>query len=91
MEFDCRLFGMKHCARCQATILSSELVMRARDLVFHVHCFSCEVCNSPLIKGDHFGMRDSSVLCRLHFEIPPDMPPAGMFSMHGFPGKADSK
>lgn len=44
--------------------------MRARDLVFHVHCFSCAVCNGPLTKGDHFGMRDGAVLCRLHyFEI----------------------
>ncbi|XP_025835134.1 protein apterous-like [Agrilus planipennis] len=76
-----RLFGMKRCARCQATILSSELVMRARELVFHVHCFSCAVCNSPLMKGDQFGMRDGAVLCRLHFEMsltePP--PPGGIY------------
>ncbi|XP_022903831.2 LIM/homeobox protein Lhx9 isoform X2 [Onthophagus taurus] len=64
-----RLFGMKRCGRCQATILSSELVMRARESVFHVHCFSCVVCNAPLTKGDHFGMRDGAVLCRLHFEM----------------------
>ncbi|VEN35118.1 unnamed protein product [Callosobruchus maculatus] len=61
---------MKRCARCQATILSSELVMRAKHLVFHVHCFSCEACNALLTKGDQFGMRDGSVLCRLHFEMP---------------------
>nr|CAD7198650.1 unnamed protein product [Timema douglasi] len=60
---------MKRCARCQAAILSSELVMRARDLVFHVHCFTCAVCNSPLTKGDHFGMRNGAVFCRLHYEI----------------------
>ncbi|XP_076263902.1 protein apterous-like isoform X2 [Rhynchophorus ferrugineus] len=84
-----RLFGMKRCGRCQATILSSELVMRARDLVFHVHCFSCEVCNTPLTKGDHFGMRGCSVLCRLHFEIPPDMPSTGMFPIHHFPTKTE--
>ncbi|XP_060519661.1 protein apterous [Cylas formicarius] len=78
-----RLFGMKRCARCQATILASELVMRAKDLVFHVHCFSCEVCNAPLTKGDHFGMRAGSVLCRLHFEMPPiEIPPSGMFGFH---------
>ncbi|XP_066996698.1 LIM/homeobox protein Lhx9 [Anabrus simplex] len=64
-----RLFGMKRCARCQATILSSEMVMRARDLVFHVHCFTCAVCNAALTKGDHFGMRDGAVLCRMHFEL----------------------
>nr|CAD7608416.1 unnamed protein product [Timema genevievae] len=60
---------MKRCARCQAAILSSELVMRARDLVFHVHCFTCAVCNSPLTKGDHFGMKNGAVFCRLHYEI----------------------
>lgn len=71
---------MKRCARCQATILSSELVMRARELVFHVQCFSCAVCHSPLTKGDHFGMRDGAVLCRLHFEMSLSEPPPGMYS-----------
>lgn len=85
MEFCYRLFGMKRCARCQATILSSELVMRARELVFHVHCFSCAVCNSPLTKGDHFGMRESTVLCRLHFEMALSEPPPGMFPTMHYP------
>lgn len=76
---------MKRCARCQATILSSELVMRARELVFHVHCFSCAVCNSPLTKGDHFGMRDGAVLCRLHFEMSLSEPPPGS-GMYSHPG-----
>lgn len=43
--------------------------MRARHLVFHVHCFSCAICNTILNKGDQFGMRDSTVYCRLHYEI----------------------
>ncbi|PSN48975.1 hypothetical protein C0J52_23960 [Blattella germanica] len=43
--------------------------MRARDLVFHVHCFTCAVCNTTLSKGDHFGMKDSTVLCRIHYEL----------------------
>nr|XP_023030015.1 protein apterous [Leptinotarsa decemlineata] len=84
-----RLFGMKRCGRCQATILSSELVMRAKDLVFHVHCFSCEVCNAILTKGDQFGMRNGSVLCRLHyFEMPmSESMPAGIFppGLHHYP------
>ncbi|KAL1117072.1 hypothetical protein AAG570_004400 [Ranatra chinensis] len=67
---------MKRCGRCQATILSSELVMRARELVFHVHCFSCAVCSTLLTKGDTFGMREGAVLCRLHYtELPPPSPP----------------
>ncbi|XP_054289339.1 LIM/homeobox protein Lhx9-like isoform X2 [Macrosteles quadrilineatus] len=71
-----RLFGMKRCGRCQAAILASELVMRAREMVFHVHCFSCAVCQTVLAKGDTFGMRDGAVFCRLHYqELPPAPPP----------------
>lgn len=60
---------MKRCARCQAAILFTEMVMRARDLVFHVHCFTCAVCNSTFSKGDQFGLKDSSVLCQIHYEL----------------------
>ncbi|KAI5640886.1 LIM domain-containing protein [Phthorimaea operculella] len=60
-----RLYGSKRCARCNTPILASEMVMRARDLVFHVPCFSCAMCNTPLNKGDTFGIRDSAVYCRL--------------------------
>lgn len=70
---------MKRCGRCQAAILSSELVMRARELVFHVHCFTCAVCACPLTKGDHFGMRDGAVLCRLHYEMSLSEPPPGAY------------
>jgi LIM domain. len=64
-----RLFGMKRCARCQAAILFTEMVMRARDLVFHVHCFTCAVCNSTFNKGDQFGLKDGTVLCQIHYEL----------------------
>ncbi|XP_068618151.1 protein apterous-like isoform X2 [Battus philenor] len=67
-----RLYGSKRCARCNTPISASELVMRARDLVFHVHCFSCALCSTPLTKGDTFGIRDSTVYCRLHYETMPD-------------------
>ena len=62
---------MKRCARCQAAILSSELVMRARELVFHVHCFTCSACQAPLTKGDQFGMHGPNVFCQHHFEVAP--------------------
>lgn len=64
------------CARCQAAILASEMVMRVRDFVFHVRCFSCQACAVPLTKGDHFGMRDGAVLCRLHYEMGAELHPA---------------
>uniref|UniRef100_A0A8C0U737 LIM zinc-binding domain-containing protein n=1 Tax=Cyanistes caeruleus TaxID=156563 RepID=A0A8C0U737_CYACU len=45
-----------------------EMVMRARDLVYHLNCFTCTTCNKMLTTGDHFGMKDNLVYCRLHFE-----------------------
>jgi len=50
--------------------------MRARELVFHVRCFSCAACAVLLTKGDHFGMRDGAVLCRLHYEMGAELHPA---------------
>lgn len=69
-----RIFGAKRCSRCNELVMSSELVMRARHLVFHVRCFCCEVCNVPLNKGDQYGIRSSSVFCRLHYEKPSEQP-----------------
>jgi hypothetical protein len=44
------------------------MVMRARDSVYHLSCFTCSTCNKTLTTGDHFGMKDSLVYCRAHFE-----------------------
>lgn len=63
-----RLFGVRRCGRCQAAISPSELVMRARETVFHVPCFSCTVCMAVLTKGDQFGMRDGAVFCQHHYQ-----------------------
>lgn len=43
--------------------------MRARDLVYHLSCFSCATCDKVLLTGDHYGMRETSVYCRVHFEM----------------------
>lgn len=63
-----RLYGIRRCGRCHAGISPSELVMRARDTVFHVPCFSCTVCLTVLTKGDQFGMRDGAVFCQHHYQ-----------------------
>jgi len=34
----------------------SDLVMRAVDLIFHVDCFRCAVCDRPLVPGDQFAV-----------------------------------
>lgn len=59
---------MQRCARCHLGISASEMVMRARDSVYHLSCFTCSTCNKTLTTGDHFGMKDSLVYCRAHFE-----------------------
>ncbi|RXN08661.1 serine threonine- kinase Nek6-like protein [Labeo rohita] len=43
--------------------------MRAGDLVYHLSCFSCATCDKVLFTGDHYGMRETSVYCRVHFEM----------------------
>ncbi|KAM9807494.1 insulin gene enhancer protein isl-2a isoform 1-T1 [Neosynchiropus ocellatus] len=58
-----RLFGIK-CAKCNSGFCSSDLVMRARDRVFHMECFRCSVCSQNLLPGDEFSLRDDELLCR---------------------------
>ncbi|XP_077174287.1 insulin gene enhancer protein ISL-2 [Paroedura picta] len=58
-----RLFGVK-CAQCAAGFRSSDLVMRARDHVYHLECFRCAVCSRQLLPGDEFSLRDHQLLCR---------------------------
>lgn len=59
---------MQRCARCHLGISASEMVMRARESVYHLSCFTCTTCNKTLTTGDHFGMKDNLVYCRAHFE-----------------------
>ncbi|KAF6036025.1 LHX9 [Bugula neritina] len=61
-------FGMQKCCRCHEPIQSGEMVMRAQSNVFHVQCFTCHVCNCRLHTGDHFGVCDDKIFCRLDFE-----------------------
>nr|XP_034969511.1 LIM/homeobox protein Lhx2 [Zootoca vivipara] len=63
-----RRFSVQRCARCHLGISASEMVMRARETVYHLNCFTCSTCAKMLTTGDHFGMKDNVVYCRLHFE-----------------------
>uniref|UniRef100_A0A182WGC3 LIM zinc-binding domain-containing protein n=1 Tax=Anopheles minimus TaxID=112268 RepID=A0A182WGC3_9DIPT len=42
--------------------------MRAKDLIFHVNCFSCLICGQLLRGGDTAGIRDGRVFCGDHYE-----------------------
>lgn len=42
--------------------------MRARDLVFHVGCFRCILCNIHLSAGDTAAVRGGRVFCSEHYD-----------------------
>ncbi|XP_026461324.1 LIM/homeobox protein Lhx9-like [Ctenocephalides felis] len=54
------------CSGCGMGISRSELVFRARSLVFHVRCFACRACSRALAKGDTAAVRDGVVYCAQH-------------------------
>lgn len=64
----CRRFGTK-CAACQLGIPPTQVVRRAQDFVYHLHCFSCVVCKRQLATGDEFYlMEDSRLVCKADYE-----------------------
>nr|AAV84105.1 apterous [Euprymna scolopes] len=63
-----RLFSTQRCARCNMGIQSTDLVMRARNHVYHLTCFTCFTCNKALQAGDTFGLREHLVYCQVHYE-----------------------
>ncbi|XP_032872801.1 LIM/homeobox protein Lhx2-like [Amblyraja radiata] len=65
-----RTFCVKQCSRCQLGILASEMVMRAKDEVYHLSCFTCAACGRALITGDLFGTSHGLVYCQEHFQPP---------------------
>lgn len=42
--------------------------MRAKELVFHVSCFSCAICGKPLSTGDTAGISGGRIFCGEHYE-----------------------
>ncbi|CAL8317414.1 unnamed protein product [Lota lota] len=61
-------FGTK-CAACQQGIPPTQVVRRAQDFVYHLHCFACIVCKRQLATGDEFYlMEDSRLVCKADYE-----------------------
>uniref|UniRef100_A0A4W4DXW1 LIM homeobox 4 n=2 Tax=Electrophorus electricus TaxID=8005 RepID=A0A4W4DXW1_ELEEL len=61
-------FGTK-CAWCQQGIPPSQVVRKAQDFVYHLHCFSCVMCSRQLATGDQFYlMEDGRLVCKTDYE-----------------------
>ncbi|OTF73881.1 insulin gene enhancer protein ISL-1-like protein [Euroglyphus maynei] len=71
-----RLFGAK-CAKCSMCFSKTDLVMRARNKIYHVECFRCAVCARQLTRGDEFVLKFDDLFCKPQ---QPSMPlhPAGI-------------
>jgi hypothetical protein len=42
----------------------NDMVMRARNLVYHIPCFTCCTCRQPLRHGERFLIRHDELYCR---------------------------
>ena len=63
------MYNVNKCSRCLLEIQASDLVMKARQFLFHVDCFRCDTCNTVLKKGDLFGMYEDHMYCQIHYEV----------------------
>lgn len=64
-----RMFTAR-CAQCGGSILPSDLVLKARGLVYHRHCFRCVVCARQLLPGDQFTLQPGGLHCQTEQPIP---------------------
>ena len=48
-------------------IRQDEVILRAKQFIFHLDCFTCVTCNVSLHPGDEFGLKDDLIFCRHHF------------------------
>ena len=64
LSFPDRRFGTK-CTACQQGIPPTQVVRKAQDFVYHLHCFACIICNRQLATGDEFYlMEDGRLVCK---------------------------
>lgn len=40
---------------------------RAKNLIFHLACFSCDFCDRQLSTGEDFALLAEQILCREHY------------------------
>uniref|UniRef100_A0A8D0IN54 LIM domain only protein 3 n=1 Tax=Sus scrofa TaxID=9823 RepID=A0A8D0IN54_PIG len=63
------LFGVTgNCAACSKLIPAFEMVMRAKDNVYHLDCFACQLCNQRFCVGDKFFLKNNMILCQTDYE-----------------------
>ncbi|ESO12852.1 hypothetical protein HELRODRAFT_62537 [Helobdella robusta] len=59
-----RLFATR-CRLCQAEFKENDLVMRARNHIYHTDCFRCVACHRILSSGEEYCIREKGIYCKV--------------------------
>lgn len=52
----------KRCKRCHRPLSNQDVIMKARECVYHIQCFNCIICGSSLQPGELFALGDNGSL-----------------------------
>ncbi|KAI6182743.1 Zinc finger and Homeobox domain containing protein [Aphelenchoides bicaudatus] len=58
-----RLFARK-CAKCEQQFTADDMLMRARNMSYHLDCFVCATCNRKLSAGEQFVVNGNDLFCQ---------------------------
>ena len=62
--FWCRKYGSRPCSLCSQVIGTNEQVMRVSpNYIYHLSCFTCVKCHTPLVKGDRYVLYNGQPFC----------------------------
>ncbi|CAF1657459.1 unnamed protein product [Adineta ricciae] len=57
-------YGSRPCSSCSQVIGTNEQIMRVNsNYVYHLSCFTCMKCQTPLVKGDRYVLFNGQPFC----------------------------